>query len=91
MLENLNKFTAAELLFMDIQMLVRFLLKQDWLNLVQDLYLHFNWLFFLKVRNLGKPVDLAGKYYKDGADEVCLALGWFSLEFGNTYTHDNSL
>lgn len=42
MLENLNKFTAAELLFMDIQMLVRFLLKQDWLNLVQDLYLHFN-------------------------------------------------
>lgn len=24
----------------------------------------------LKVRNLGKPVDLAGQYYKDGADEV---------------------
>ncbi|KAA8523653.1 hypothetical protein F0562_010076 [Nyssa sinensis] len=23
-----------------------------------------------EVRNLGKPVDLAGKYYKDGADEV---------------------
>lgn len=26
---------------------------------------------FSKVRNLGKPVDLAGKYYNDGADEVC--------------------
>ncbi|KAK9092469.1 hypothetical protein Syun_027380 [Stephania yunnanensis] len=25
---------------------------------------------FLKVRNLGKPVELAGQYYKDGADEV---------------------
>lgn len=24
----------------------------------------------MKVRNLGKPVDLAGQYYKDGADEV---------------------
>ncbi|KAL3636965.1 Imidazole glycerol phosphate synthase hisHF, chloroplastic [Castilleja foliolosa] len=23
-----------------------------------------------EVRNLGKPVDLAGKYYKDGADEI---------------------
>ncbi|KAG4920989.1 hypothetical protein JHK82_049926 [Glycine max] len=23
-----------------------------------------------RVRNLGKPVDLAGQYYKDGADEV---------------------
>lgn len=25
----------------------------------------------MQVRNLGKPVDLAGQYYKDGADEVC--------------------
>ncbi|KAF2586667.1 hypothetical protein F2Q70_00035177 [Brassica cretica] len=24
----------------------------------------------LSVRNLGKPVDLAGQYYKDGADEI---------------------
>lgn len=24
----------------------------------------------MQVRNLGKPVDLAGQYYKDGADEV---------------------
>ncbi|CAM8954556.1 unnamed protein product [Rhodiola kirilowii] len=27
-------------------------------------------LTLLKVRNLGKPVELAGQYYKDGADEV---------------------
>lgn len=27
--------------------------------------------FLAQVRNLGKPVDLAGQYYKDGADEVC--------------------
>ncbi|KAE8697458.1 Imidazole glycerol phosphate synthase subunit HisF [Hibiscus syriacus] len=27
------------------------------------------------VRNLGKPVELAGQYYKDGAEEVCLWLG----------------
>lgn len=27
-------------------------------------------IVLLKVRNLGKPVDLAGQYYKDGADEV---------------------
>lgn len=26
--------------------------------------------FYVQVRNLGKPVDLAGQYYKDGADEV---------------------
>lgn len=25
-----------------------------------------------QVRNLGKPVELAGQYYKDGADEVFL-------------------
>lgn len=28
----------------------------------------------MQVRNLGKPVDLAGQYYKDGADEVCFLL-----------------
>lgn len=37
----------------------------------------------LKVRDLGKPVDLAGRYYKDGADEVCqlflLSLGWMVI------------
>lgn len=31
-------------------------------------------LFLLKVRNLGKPVELAGQYYTDGADEVCPSL-----------------
>ncbi|KAK6124573.1 hypothetical protein DH2020_041685 [Rehmannia glutinosa] len=31
-----------------------------------------------EVRNLGKPVDLAGQYYKDGADEV--KMGKSSLE-----------
>jgi imidazole glycerol phosphate synthase subunit HisF len=24
----------------------------------------------MQVRNLGKPVELAGRYFKDGADEV---------------------
>lgn len=28
-------------------------------------------LYYVQVRNLGKPVELAGQYYKDGADEVC--------------------
>lgn len=32
-------------------------------------------LFFVfQVRNLGKPVELAGQYYKDGADEVFLIM-----------------
>lgn len=33
------------------------------------------------MRNLGKPVDLAGQYYLDGADEVCLSLGKLTAFF----------
>ncbi|KAK4765032.1 hypothetical protein SAY86_026122 [Trapa natans] len=33
-----------------------------------------------KVRNLGKPVDLAGQYYMDGADEVsCINITGFRV------------
>lgn len=39
-------------------------------------FVNLFWLFS-KVRNLGKPVELAGQYYKDGADEVYL----FPIQF----------
>lgn len=52
--------------------------------------LRFFFLFFgvyichcLKVRNLGKPVELAGQYYKDGADEVCILYFWISFLLSN--------
>ena len=28
------------------------------------------WCLILQVRNLGKPVELASRYYEEGADEV---------------------
>lgn len=37
-------------------------------------------LFNVQVRNLGKPVELAGQYYKDGADEVCLTTFYFQSD-----------
>ena len=36
------------------------------------------------MRNLGKPVELAARYFEEGADEVCTLLTWGMCERGTS-------
>jgi len=40
----------------------------------------------MQVRNLGKPVELAGRYFKDGADEVSSSISTKGCPAGFDHT-----